>query len=65
MAPVVANNLQVQNAVLINQNTTSDHTHVQFDISWDNSWRDIVNWDAAWVFVKYKGGDGLWCTPEK
>jgi formylglycine-generating enzyme required for sulfatase activity len=40
---------------------------VQFTVSWDNSWRTATpnNWDAAWVFVKYKvrsldGGDGLW-----
>lgn len=35
---------------------------VQFDITWTNSWRaswkeagaDLTNWDAAWVFVKYR-----------
>ncbi len=29
---------------------------VQFDLSWENSWRTINanNWDAAWVFVKYR-----------
>ncbi|MCM1029978.1 MAG: SUMF1/EgtB/PvdO family nonheme iron enzyme, partial [Oscillibacter sp.] len=23
-------------------------------LRWDNSWRDDFNWDAAWVFFKYK-----------
>jgi len=32
---------------------------VQFNLSWQNSWRTSsapFNWDAAWVFVKYKVG---------
>jgi formylglycine-generating enzyme required for sulfatase activity len=33
---------------------------VQFTLSWENSWRDIVNWDAVWVFIKYKRNDGVW-----
>lgn len=30
---------------------------MEFDISWDNSWRvssGPSNWDAAWVFIKYR-----------
>jgi formylglycine-generating enzyme required for sulfatase activity len=38
---------------------------VQFNLSWQNSWRTSTtapfNWDAAWVFVKYKvGTTGDW-----
>ena len=36
---------------------------VSFDISWRDSWRtDMgpINWDAAWVFVKFRGADGTW-----
>ncbi|MCP4710121.1 MAG: hypothetical protein GY869_15970 [Planctomycetes bacterium] len=33
---------------------------VQFDISWQNSWRDTENWDAAWIFIKHQGPDGEW-----
>jgi len=63
-----ANNITVTNVQLTGQNTTSDYAMVQFDISWENSWRSSSapgNWDAAWVFVKYRvlaasGGDGLW-----
>jgi formylglycine-generating enzyme required for sulfatase activity len=34
---------------------------VQFDVSWSNSWRSAVNWDAAWVFVKFQApGSNNW-----
>ncbi|MEI6436470.1 MAG: hypothetical protein WCP32_16710, partial [Bacteroidota bacterium] len=52
-----ANNINVSNVKLTGQNTTDDFAMVQFDISWDNSWRAAsapYNWDAAWVFVKYR-----------
>ena len=54
-----ANNIQVANTTLTNN--TGSTVLVQFDISWENSWRGggVANWDAAWVFVKYKlPGDG-------
>ena len=56
-----ANNIQVSNAVLTGQNTTSHYTMVQFDLSWEHSWRvntGASNWDAAWVFVKYSVNQG-------
>ena len=69
-----SNNIAVSNIVLTSQNVASHYTLVQFDLSWDNSWRNSIsgtglavpyNWDAAWVFIKYRvqaasGGDGLW-----
>ncbi|MBI2268814.1 MAG: SUMF1/EgtB/PvdO family nonheme iron enzyme [Bacteroidetes bacterium] len=59
-----SNNINVANVRLTGQNTISDYTHVQFDISWDNSWRTssgTSNWDAAWVFVKYRlEGETTW-----
>jgi formylglycine-generating enzyme required for sulfatase activity len=60
---VKANNINVTNIALVNQNTTAglnnaaNHTFVQFDLTWDNSWRNSAgpaNWDAAWVFVKFQ-----------
>jgi formylglycine-generating enzyme required for sulfatase activity len=48
---------------LTGQNTTDDFTMVEFDISWENSWRyngGPNNWDAAWIFVKYRVGAGPW-----
>ncbi len=66
--PAAANNIQVGNVSFTGQNTTDKYVMVQFDLSWENSWRITTgpaNWDAAWVFVKYRitaanGGDDLW-----
>jgi formylglycine-generating enzyme required for sulfatase activity len=58
-----ANNIQISNISLTGQNTTSDFTMVQFDLTWENSWRISTgpsNWDAAWIFVKYRVGSGPW-----
>jgi len=52
-----ANNVVFSNVHLSGQNTSSHYSLVNFDISWDNSWRTNAgpnNWDAAWVFVKYR-----------
>ena len=38
-------------------------TTVSFNISWNYSWRRasvIGNWDAAWVFVKFRKNGGNW-----
>jgi formylglycine-generating enzyme required for sulfatase activity len=48
-------------------NTSDDYANLQFDISWDNSWKvntGPTNWDAAWVFAKYRVVNGDWahCT---
>ena len=65
-----ANNIQVTNVALTGQNAAQGYWLVQFDLSWENSWRtdnlfpddghDVGNWDAAWVFVKYRVGNGEW-----
>lgn len=64
-----SNNIMVGEVTLNNQNISagpnnpSNFTFVNFDISWENSWRTDVapsNWDAAWVFVKYRIGEGEW-----
>lgn len=63
----VANNISVTGTSLTGQVAASDYTNVQFNISWENSWRMATgvapdNWDAAWVFVKYKVVGGGTCT---
>ncbi|MCB0765283.1 MAG: hypothetical protein KDB84_11290, partial [Flavobacteriales bacterium] len=60
IAPVAANNIQVSNTTLTGN--TGSEVMVQFDISWENTWRGggVANWDAAWVFVKFKYSNGLW-----
>ena len=55
-----ANNMLVQNVTTLNDNPSAKTVQVQFDLSWDNSWRDSINWDAAWIFLKFKDANGLW-----
>lgn len=55
-----ANNMLVKNVTTTGDNAANKTIQVQFDMSWDNSWRDAINWDAAWVFMKYKDANGLW-----
>ena len=50
---VYANNIQVSGGTLTGQ-VAGQYTYIQFNLSWENSWRDDINWDAAWVFVKYR-----------
>ena len=57
---VFANNMLVQNVTTTGNNAVNKTIQVQFDISWDNSWRDDINWDAAWIFMKFKDANGLW-----
>ena len=60
-----ANDISVGNVTLTRQNTSagvnnaSNFSLVQFNLSWENSWRvgdGPANWDAAWVFVKFRVG---------
>ena len=66
---VSANNIQVSNVSLTGQNTTAGVNNannfvlVQFTVSWENSWHTSTgpsNWDAAWVFIKYRLNGGNW-----
>ena len=59
----LANNINVTNISLYDQNTVDHYVMIKFDISWENSWRISSaqnNWDAAWVFIKYRIGAGTW-----
>lgn len=58
-----SNNIQVSNISLTGQNIGNQTVIVQFDVSWDNSWRissGPANWDAAWIFVKFRRNSGSW-----
>ena len=61
---VKANNIQLANVFLNGQNTTSQFSLINFDVSWENSWRTITNesnYDGAWIFVKFrKKSSFLW-----
>jgi formylglycine-generating enzyme required for sulfatase activity len=55
-----ANALVISNTALTGQNTGNGTWQVRFNIAWENSWRDNINWDAVWVFCKYRVGTGPW-----
>jgi hypothetical protein len=59
-----ANNISVSSVNLTARNKTADYMQVQFNLSWNNSFRVNTgpsNWDAAWVFIKCKEGvNGEW-----
>ena len=54
------NYLLVQNVTTTGNNASNKTIQVQFDLSWGNTWWDDINWDAAWVFMKYKTASGEW-----
>ena len=59
-----ANNISVSSVSFTARNKTADYVQVQFNLSWNNSFRVNTgpsNWDAAWVFIKFKVGvNGEW-----
>lgn len=61
---VKANDIKVENVILTGRDRVADYVQVQFKLSWQNSFKltsGASNWDAAWVFVKYKiGTNGTW-----
>ncbi len=60
---VFANNVSVSNFTLTGRNAAEHYIMVKFDITWENSFRvsdGPSNWDAAWVFVKYRVGTGAY-----
>jgi len=56
----LASNIQIFERPTIEH--SGNFMYVTFSLSWDYSWRtvDPNNWDAAWVFVKYRVGSGDW-----
>ena len=59
--PVLANNIRVENVDIRSQNTQEQTMLVEFDLGWENSWRNELNHDAAWVFVKFRApGSNHW-----
>jgi formylglycine-generating enzyme required for sulfatase activity len=49
-----ANNVQVVSHGITDADNINQNATISFDLSWDNSWRDSINHDAVWVFVKYR-----------
>lgn len=53
-----ANNLEMTNGTVASNDEGAAEATVQFNISWDNSWRDSINHDAVWIFLKYSTDSG-------
>ena len=51
-APCYANNLSVTNVILGSRNPNAKTVAVTFNVSWQNSWRNKINHDAAWLTVR-------------
>ncbi len=56
---VKANNVRLNGIVKVTD-VTSGVATLEVDLTWDNSWRDNFNWDAVWLFLKYKPASGEW-----
>lgn len=53
----IANNVSVSNVSLSGQNAGSHFSLINYDITWDNSWRTSTNesnYDGCWVFAKFR-----------
>jgi formylglycine-generating enzyme required for sulfatase activity len=55
--------LRIENLTVVPRDASS--ATVRFDITWDESWRNTTNYDAAWVFFKTKSADGKSWQPVK
>ncbi len=62
LAAVYGNNVRISGEPDVQLNALSDSLSLTFTLSWDNSWRDNFNWDAVWLFVKFKkeGSTDAW-----
>lgn len=61
--PAYANNVQITGKAELDGSVGTDNmATVKFKLSWENSWNDGLNWDAVYVFLKYRveGTDGVW-----
>ncbi|NLR89870.1 SUMF1/EgtB/PvdO family nonheme iron enzyme [Flammeovirga agarivorans] len=62
-----ANNISISNISITSQDIDEETAVIEFDLSWSNSWKVAFgpsNWDAAWIFAKYRENEGDWkhCT---
>ena len=63
----VCGGINVTNTSVGTRDAGTGTAPINFDISWNNSWRSTApgapapnNWDAAWVFVKFRKNGGDW-----
>ncbi len=55
-----ANNLTIDSGAIFisDQDSVNQTARIGFELSWNNSWRNEVNYDAVWVFAKYSTDSG-------
>ncbi len=53
IAGLKANNIRVDGKTRVT-GFVGDTAVIEVNLLWDNSWRDDFNWDAVWVFFKFK-----------
>jgi len=58
--PCFSNNVRLKGTVEVTGVTSEGVATLEVDLTWDNSWRDNFNWDAVWLFLKYKPASGEW-----
>lgn len=52
---VQANNVRIVEEASVDETSIlNDVATVSMKIAWDNSWRDDFNWDAVYIFIKYR-----------
>jgi hypothetical protein len=63
----VCGGIDVTNTSVGTRDAGTGNAPINFDISWNDSWRSTGtgapapnNWDAAWVFVKFRKNGGNW-----
>jgi len=55
-----AYNPEIKNVSLIEINKRESWAKVQCDISWKNAWKNDINCDGVWFFLKYRVAQGDW-----
>ena len=55
---VYANNLKLKNFDSFSTNAGTSAMTFKFDLTQDNSWRNTISHDAAWIFMKYSTDAG-------
>ncbi len=59
----LGNNVRISNVEVVRIDRTAKIMYIKFDLSGENAWRlrgGVANWDANWVFIKYRSGTGNW-----